>query len=323
LNRPHHEPHTGLAYGIAAYGLWGLMPFYFWAVRSVPPIEVLAHRIVWSLVLLVGVVVWLGRWGKVVCCLRTPRTRWLLAAGTLLLAINWYVYIYGVSIGQLVQNSLGYFITPLLNILLGVVFFRERLRPVQWLALALAAAGLVYLVAALGEWPWIAFTLGSSFALYGLIRKVVPVDTLVGLTVETLLLGPAALVAVVWWAWTVQGAMGAQGLTIDLLLLASGVVTAVPLFCFGQAARQLRLSTLGFLQYLGPSIQFLLAVLIFGESFLPAQQVSFPLIWSALLLVSIQAALARRARPASDLVRGDRPPPQSVPKESAPAASRS
>jgi chloramphenicol-sensitive protein RarD len=270
------------------------MPLYFRAVASVPPLELLAQRIVWSVLLLAVVVACLGRSGEAVRCLRVRRTRWLLFAGTLLIAANWFVFIYGVSIGQIVQNSLGYFINPLLNVLLGVLFFRERLRPVQWLALAMAGTGLVYLVVVLGEVPWIALFLGSSFAAYGVIRKIAPINTLVGLTAETLLLLPAALAALAWWAWQGQLVLGTQGPTVDLLLVASGAVTAVPLFCFGQAARRLPLSMLGFLQYLAPSLQLLLAVLLFKEPFLPAQQISFGLIWAALVLVSVRALLTRR-----------------------------
>jgi len=292
---PRPESRAGLAYGVAAYGLWGLMPIYFHAIDRVPPLEVLAHRIVWSAVLLAGVIAWRRRWAELSRCLRQPRTRWPLTAGTLLLAVNWFLFLYGVSTAQLVQTSLGYFINPLLNVLLGLLVFHERLRGVQWLALALAAVGLVYQVAALGQWPWIAFTLAGSFAGYGLIRKLVPVDTLLGLTAETLILLPAALAVLAWWAWQGPFALGSEGWALDLLLMASGVATVLPLFCFGQAVRLVRLSTLGFLQYLGPSLQLLLAVTVYGEPFSPAQQVSFGLIWLALLLVSVQGLFARRA----------------------------
>jgi chloramphenicol-sensitive protein RarD len=289
------ESRSGLAYGFAAYGLWGLMPLYFRAVASVRPIELLAHRIVWSVLLLAGAMTLFRRWGDFRTCLAVPRTRWLLLASTLLIAVNWYVFIYGVEQHQIVQNSLGYFINPLLNILLGVLLFHERLRRIQWVALVLAIAGLVYLMAAVGELPWIAFTLACSFALYGLIRKVAPVDGLVGLTIETLFLLPASCAFLVWWAGRDDSAFGRVSWQIDSLLVASGAVTAVPLMCFAQAARRVRLSTLAFLQYLAPSLQFLLAVLVLGEPFLPAQQVSFGLIWLALLLVSIDSLAARRA----------------------------
>jgi chloramphenicol-sensitive protein RarD len=284
----------GLLFALAAYGLWGLMPFYFHAVGGVRPIELVSHRIIWSVLFLAGLLTVLGRWSAVWACLRAPRTRWLLVGSTLLIAANWFVFIYGVTSGQMVQNSLGYFINPLLSILLGVFFFGERLGKAQWLALGLAAAGLVYLVGALGEVPWIAFFLAGSFALYGLIRKIAPVDPLTGLMVETLFLLPAAVGLLVWWLKQDQAAFGASGRQLDALLLASGVVTAVPLLCFGAASRRLRLSTLGFMQYLAPSLQLLLAVLVFGESFRPAQQVSFALIWSALVLLSLHSVLKSR-----------------------------
>ena len=183
---------SGLIYGVAAYGLWGVLPLYFRAVRDVPPLELLAHRIVWSVVLLAGVIWYLRRWGELWRCLSRAPARWMMAGSTVLIAINWFLFIYGVSINQIVQNSLGYFINPLLNILIGVLIFHERLRPAQWAALGLAAVGLAYLIVMLGEVPWIALGLASSFALYGLLRKLAPVESLVGLTAETVLLAPAA-----------------------------------------------------------------------------------------------------------------------------------
>lgn len=290
---------AGLVYGIAAYGLWGLMPLYFRMVAEVPPLELLAHRIVWSVVFLLVVLACLGRLGDLRATLRRGRTCALLLCSTVLIAMNWFVFIYGVSIGQVVQNSLGYFINPLFNILLGVVIFRERLRPAQWAGLGLAALGLVYLMVVRGEFPWIAFTLATSFAIYGVLRKIAPVDALVGLTVETLFLLPIAGYLLLHWGWSGLLALGAQGATVDFFLFASGVVTAVPLLCFGAAARRLPLSTLGFLQYLAPTLQFLLAVLYLGEPFRPEQQISFALIWSALGLVTVEGLLRRRrvARP--------------------------
>jgi chloramphenicol-sensitive protein RarD len=282
---------AGLLFGVAAYGLWGLMPLYFRAVRDVAPLELLAHRVVWSVVFMAGLLTLLGRWPAVRACLAHRRTRWLLAASTVLIAANWFVFIYGVSIGQVVQNSLGYFINPLLNIVLGVLLFRERLRPAQWLGLALATVGLAYLVAARGEVPWLALGLATTFAGYGVLRKVAPVDSLVGLTVETLYLVPVAVVFLAVWGWQGYLALGAHSLTVDVLLFAAGVVTAVPLLCFGAAARRLPLSTLGFLQYLAPTIQFLLAVLYLGEPFHFEQKVSFGLIWSALAIVTLEGAV--------------------------------
>jgi chloramphenicol-sensitive protein RarD len=283
----------GLIFALAAYGLWGVMPLYFRAVANVRPIEVLAHRVVWSVLFLAGLLTVLGAWPAVRASLANPRTRRVLVASTLLIASNWFVFICGVSTGQVVQASLGYYINPLLNVLLGVLLFRERLRRAQWLGLALAAAGLVYLVVAQGEWPWLALFLAGSFAAYGALRKVARVDAVVGLSIETLLLLPAALGMMAYWNWEGRLGLGALGTGTDLLLLAAGVVTAVPLLCFGAAARRLPLSTLGFVQYLSPTLSFLLAVLYLGEPFRPAQQVCFGLIWSALLLVSLDGLLLR------------------------------
>lgn len=284
----------GLIYGLAAYGLWGMMPLYFRVVKSVAPLELLAHRVVWSVLLLAVLITALGRWSELRDCLGHARTRWMLLASTLLIAVNWYVFIYGVAIGRVVQNSLGYFINPLLNIVLGVCLFRECLRPAQWLALGLAAAGLAYLICALGELPWIALSLAFSFAGYGVIRKVAPVESLVGLAVETLFLAPVALVGLAVGAAQGRLALGSLGPALDAAVVASGVVTAVPLLCFGAAARRLPLSVLGFLQYLAPTLQFLLAVFAFGEPFRPEQRIAFPLIWSALLVVTVDGLLARR-----------------------------
>lgn len=291
------DSRAGLLFGLAAYGLWGVLPLYFRAVAVVPPLELLAHRIVWSVLILAVLITVLGRWPVVAAALRLPRTRWLLLATTLLIALNWFIFICSVTSGQVMQSSLGYFINPLLNVLLGLVVFRERLRPVQWLALALAAGGLVYLVVRLGELPWIALTLACSFALYGLFRKIVPVDALVGLTVETLLLLPAAAAFLAVRHGNGTASFGQVGGQIDVLLAVSGAVTTVPLLCFVAAARRLRLTTLGFLQYLAPSLQFLIAVLVLDEPFQPVQQVSFALIWAALVLVTLDSFGRRRPVP--------------------------
>jgi chloramphenicol-sensitive protein RarD len=276
-----------MAYGIAAYVFWGLMPLYFRAVKAVQPLELLAHRIVWSVLLLAVVLTVFRRWDELRAALSVRKTSAMLLASSLLLAVNWFVYIYGVSTDRIVHCSLGYFINPLLSVLLGVVFFRERLRAIQWLALLLAGASVVYLMVALGEVPWIAFTLATSWALYGVIRKVVPVDALSGVMAETLYLLPPSVVFLAWWMQRSDSAFGRMNGQIDVLLLASGVVTTAPLVCFGAAARRLRLSTLGFLQYLAPSLQLLLAVCYVGEPFRPEQQVSFSLIWAALVLASV------------------------------------
>jgi len=235
-------------------------------------------------VFVAGILTIWRRWPDLMRCLRTGRTVRLLLVSALLVAINWLVYIHGVWTERILQTSLGYFINPLFSVALGMVFFRERLRPGQWLALALAAAGLAYLIFSVGELPWIALAVAGSFGVYGLIRKSTPVDGLLGLTIETMLLAPAALAGLSIGVANGQAAFANSDRLTDGLLLLSGVVTTIPLLCFGQAARRLRLSTMGFLQFLAPSMQFLLALWVFHEPFLPAQQISFGFIWIGLLM---------------------------------------
>jgi chloramphenicol-sensitive protein RarD len=276
----------GLLYGVAAYGWWGLVPLYFKAVSHLQPAEVLAHRIVWSVVFLAVLLGCGRRWGAVAACLRDPRARLRLLGSTVLIAVNWFVYFHAVTTGQLVQASLGYFILPLVSVVLALLFLKERLRPLQWLAVALAAAGVLYLALALGQWPWIALVLAFSFAFYGLLRKTVPADGLVGLSVEVLLLLPAAAGYLFYLGATAGLAWGTSDRTTDVLILFSGVVTAVPLLCFGQAARRLPLATLGFLQYLSPCVALLLAVVAFQEELTPAHWGCLACIWTALALFS-------------------------------------
>lgn len=292
----------GLICGIAAYGLWGMMPFYFHAVDVVPSAEILAQRICWSGFLLILVISVLRRWAAVGQVLGNRRSRTLLLASSLFIAINWYAYIYGVSTGRVVQTSLGYFINPLFNILLGMVFFRERLRFGQWIAVALAIAGLSYLVWAVGELPWIALTVAVSFGLYGLTRKIAPVDAVTGLAVETFILTPFALGWLVYLA--AAGALIYRGdrAFVNLLLASSGVITTVPLICFAIAAKRLPLSILGFLQYLAPSIQFLIGVLVFDEPLRPSQWVGFGCIWGALFILTAESLWQRSRNDSSVMV---------------------
>jgi chloramphenicol-sensitive protein RarD len=295
----HDNPRGGLLYGLAAYGFWGLMPLYFRLVGAVSPVEILAHRIVWSVVLIALILTVWRRWPDLASSLRSGRTVRLLLISALLVAANWLVYIYGVWTQQVLQTSLGYFINPLFSVVLGMVFFGERLRRWQWVALGLASTGLAYLIFTVGELPWIALALTATFGLYGLVRKTAPVDGLIGLAIETMLLAPAALAGLAFGVTSGTATFGNNELTTDGLLLLSGVVTTIPLLCFGQAARRLRLSTLGFLQYLAPSMQFVLAVLVFKEPFLPALRVSFAFIWTGLAVFTVDA-LCNRTRPVRD-----------------------
>jgi chloramphenicol-sensitive protein RarD len=290
----------GLLYALGAYGLWGVMPLYFAAVRVVPPFEVLMHRVVWSFVVLAGLITVARRWPDLARCFRDRRLLAMLALSTVLIGVNWYVFILGVSTRRALQASLGYYVTPLVSVTLGLAFFGERLRPLQWVALLLAASGLAYLFWGLGEVPWITLALAGVFGLYGVVRKVAPVESLAGLTMETLLLTPVACAFLL--AWHLQGtAVLGKDAGQDALLLLCGPATAIPLLFFGAAARRLPLTTLGFLQYLSPSIQFAVAIYGLGEHFLPAFRVCFVFTWLALAVFTADSLL--RARPAATVDR--------------------
>ena len=285
----------GVLYGIAAYGSWGIFPLYFKAVASVPPVEVLAHRALWSAIMLVAIMGVLGRWREFWWKLRSRKLLLLLSLSTFFIAVNWLTYIYAVASGQVLQSSLGYFINPLVNVLFGVLFLRERLRPCQTLSIGLALVGVFVLTAFMGQVPWLALTLALSFALYALMRKLMSVNGVLSLTAETLVMAPVGLVYLGCCAAGTSGDTPGFG-TIGLLML-SGPITTVPLLFFGAAARRLRLSTLGILHYLSPTLQFLLAVLAFGEPFSAAQLLSFACIWAAVLLYAFDSLRAVRPSP--------------------------
>jgi chloramphenicol-sensitive protein RarD len=288
------EQRQGYAYGLVSYGLWGLVPLYFkqLQIRDVEPLEILMHRVAWCAVFLALIIFLARRWGDVFRVLRTPKLLGLLALSAIFIAINWWQYIRSVDQGQIAQASLGYFLTPLLSVLIGKVFLGEAMRALQWLALAVAAAGCLVLIVAGKEFPVIGLSLAISFSLYSVLRKKTPVDGLLGLMIETLVLTPIAVGCLWWWHRNGSLAFGQRGLGFDLLIAASGVVTALPLLAFGQAARRLPLSSLGFLQFLSPTIQFLIAVLLFGENFDRERAIGFAIIWLgvALFLVDLWRA---------------------------------
>jgi chloramphenicol-sensitive protein RarD len=288
---------AGLLYAGAAYTMWGLVPLYFKSVEC-PPKEIVAHRILWSALFLAAILTALGRWPDVRTAFRSRKTVLMLFVSAYLVAGNWYVYVYATDSGQITQASLGYFILPLVNVFAGIAFFGDRLRPAQAVALLIAAAGVVYLAVGLGELPWISLTLAVSFAVYGIVRKVVPVDGVVGLSVETVLLAPTAIVLLIVWESAGQVVFGHQDRHLDALIALSGVVTTLPLICFAQAVRRVSLVTVGVVQYLSPSLQLLVAVLVYGEPFSPRHQVSFGLIWAGLAVYvadGVRAAARRRA----------------------------
>jgi chloramphenicol-sensitive protein RarD len=286
----------GVFYGVAAYGLWGVFPVYFKAVADVPALEVVAHRVMWSVPFLVPLVILRHGVGAALAALRSRVTLLTLCATTVLIAGNWLVFVLAVTRGQVMQASLGYFINPLFSVLLGFVFLRERLRPWQTFSVLLAAVGVAHLTLAGGQFPGYALFMATSFGLYGLLRKVVRVDALLGLAVETALLWPIAAAFLAYWMLAGDAAFGASGGRTSLLLFAAGPVTALPLVLFAAAARRLRLATVGFLQYIAPTGHFLLAVLAYGEPFDAAHRIAFACIWVALAIYSVDSARSRPAR---------------------------
>lgn len=295
MDAPAPSPaRTGVAYAAAAYLSWGLLPLYFRGLRHVAPPELLAHRVVWSLVFLGGLLTARGAWGAVTRE-RLAGTARTFATTTVLLATNWLLYLWAITSGNVLEASLGYFVTPLVNVLLGTVFLGESLTRPQKVAVALAAAGVGVQLVGAGRLPWVALTLAGSFGLYGLLRKRLVVDAVPALFVETALMTGPALVWLAVSAARGENALAAPFALDDALLLGTGVVTAVPLLFFANAARRLRLTTLGLVQYLSPTCQLLLAVLAFGEPFGATHAVTFGLIWTALVVYTGDALLRVRA----------------------------
>ncbi len=274
----------GLAAGAAAFTIWGLFPVYLHPLSGVPALEIIAHRVAWSCLLLLIVMLLRAELGRLTTALGKPRLLAGLATSALLISCNWLVYVWSVTHQHIVESSLGYYINPLVNVLLGVLVLRERPNAVQWSAIVLAALAVLYLALQAGRPPWIAFALAMSFSLYGFVRKVISVDALPGLAIETLLLSPLALGLLAWREATGVAAFGHAGFAITALLIGSGIFTAMPLFLFAYGARRLPYSTVGVLQYIGPSLQLACGVLFYHESFEPARAAGFGLLWAALLL---------------------------------------
>ena len=292
----HAEAGSGLLYGVSAYLIWGFFPVYFKAFGAIPALQIVSHRIVWSVVFLLLLSFRPGRRDDIRRAMSDRRSLLILVTTAILIATNWLVFIIAVGHAQVLQSSLGYFITPFVSVLLGLVFLKERLRRLQLVSLLLAATGVVTLTLRYGSIPWSALTLAITFGSYGLLRKVVRTDALAGLTVETILLAPLAGSYLLFAAWRGEGAFLAGDLKLNLLLLSAGVVTAVPLLLFAAAARRLRLATIGFLQYITPTLHFLLAVMVYGEPFSSAHLTSFMFIWAGLLCYSWDAWRALSAQ---------------------------
>lgn len=278
----------GLWYGIGAYGLWGLLPIYWKWLHHVPALELIAQRIVWSFVVLIIVLVAVRQWRAFRVEALKPRVLRIYVLTTVLIGINWFVYIWAVNAGYIVETSLGYFITPLLNVLMGVIILRERLRLTQWIPIGLAAAGVMYLTIVYGSLPWIALTLGFSFGLYGLVKKLAPLGSLYGLTLETGVLFLPMLLYLIFAEVNRQGVFLHTDLVSNLLLIGAGPVTVIPLLLFASAVRRIPLSTIGILQYIAPTLQFLLGVLVYGEPFTSERLIGFGLVWAALIIFTAE-----------------------------------
>lgn len=291
---PHSREATGVLYGLVAYSIWGFAPAYWKALQDFAPIEVLAHRVLWSALIAMGLLAATRRFGEYRTALRSPRAVLPVAVASLLLGTNWFVFIFAVASGQVLATSLGYYLNPLINVVLGLLVLRERLRPLQWLAVAIAAFGVGQLVYALGELPWISLVLAVSFGLYGLVRKLAPVEPVAGFGVETTLLSVPALGFVLWLAVEGRGTIPRGELGWDAFIAASGLLTAAPLVLFNAAARRLPLVTIGVLQYLAPSIAFVLAVAVYGEPFAGVHAWTFGCVWLALGVFAVEAWLASR-----------------------------
>jgi chloramphenicol-sensitive protein RarD len=298
----------GVWYAVGAYVAWGLFPVYWKWLHQVPALQLLSHRIVWSSFLLLAVILLTKQWQAFRAAALTWRVLRIYLISAALIGVNWLTYVWAVNAGFIVETSLGYFINPLLSVLMGVVFLRERLRAWQWLPIGLATAGVLYLafayrvgaaegLTAHGALPWIALTLAFSFGLYGLIKKVAPLNSLYGLTLETGILFLPALAYLIYSDVAGQGAFLHTGMASDLLLVGAGAVTTVPLLMFAAGARRIPLSLVGILQYITPTMQFLLGVLVYKEPFTHTRLIGFGIVWIALIIFGVEGFLAHRNQP--------------------------
>ncbi|GAO79227.1 EamA family transporter RarD [Sphingopyxis sp. C-1] len=285
----------GLPYALAAYGIWGFVPLFFKLLSSVPPVEVLAQRIIWSLPLCFVIMLFRKQIGEYLVALKDWRTLRLLIASAVLIAVNWLVYIFSIFTDHVLAASLGYYLNPLVNVMLGMIFLGERLSRLQLVAVVIAGVGVAILLAGALDTLWISLTLAFSFGIYGLLRKIVPVGSLPGLAIETTVLLIPSLAVAAFYLWVGDGrGFGSDG-SISLLLMAGGIVTAVPLLLFATAARRMSYAALGFVQYLAPTVQFLLGLFVFGEPLKPVQLACFLLIWVSIAVFSFDMWRKMRA----------------------------
>ncbi len=289
----------GVLLAIGAYTMWGIAPIYFKTITFVPALEILSHRVIWSFFFLAIIIHFSHQWRNIVSIFQSKSKMLYLIATALLIGANWLIFIWAINANHMLDASLGYYINPLINVVFGMLFLGERLRKLQWFAVALAAIGVAIQIVVFGSVPVVAFALAISFAFYGLLRKKVSVNGQTGLFIETLVLIPAALIYLAWFADSATSSMANNELNLNLLLISAGIVTTLPLLCFTGAATKLKLSTLGFFQYIGPSLMFLLAVLIYGEAFSTDKAITFTFIWGALVVFSYDGLTQGRKRPAT------------------------
>ncbi|MBN1441045.1 MAG: EamA family transporter RarD [Anaerolineales bacterium] len=280
--------HKGFWYAVLAYFTWGLFPMYWKALQGIPALQLLGHRIVWSFVFMMILLAVLGQGRAFKAEISSPRILLIYGAAAVFLAVNWLIYVWATITGNIVETSLGYFINPLLSMLLGMAFLRERLRPFQWIPVALAAAGMLYLTFAYGYFPWIALVLACSFGIYGFLQKVAPLSALHSIALETTLLLLPALAYLLAMELSGTGAFLHSGPAINLLLIGAGAVTAVPLLLFAAATQRITLFLVGVLQYIAPSMYFLLGVLLYDEPLTPERLTGFVIIWLALILFAVE-----------------------------------
>lgn len=284
----------GILSGLGAYVLWGFFPIYWKYLREVPALQVIGHRIGWSFILLVAVLLLTRQWNEFRAAAWHPKIIGIYSIAAVLLSINWLVYVWGVNAGFIVETSLGYFINPLLSVLLGVIFLRERLRPAQWIPVVIATIGVTYLTVIYGRLPWIALSLAFSFAFYGLVKKLAPLGSLYGLTLETGIVFPAAVIYLLVVEFTNSGSFFHTDMLTNLLLIGAGAVTTIPLLMFASAAKQIPLSVVGLLQYVAPTLQFLIGILLYKEPFKQSHLFGFGIVWLALIIFWVENYLSRR-----------------------------
>ena len=284
----------GILYGVGAYVLWGFFPIYWKFLHSVPALQVIGHRISWSFILLALYILATRQWQDFRSVAFNAKTIGIYSIAAVLLSINWLIYVWGVNAGFIVETSLGYFINPLLSVLLGVIFLRERLRPFQWLPVGLAAIGVIYLTYVYGRLPWIALSLAFSFGFYGFVKKLSPLGSLYGLTLETGIVFPVALIYLAVVGFNGSGAFLQTGIRVDVLLIGAGIVTTIPLLMFASAAKQIPLTIVGLLQYIAPTLQFLIGVFVYKESFDFSHFIGFAIVWVALIIFAVESYIANR-----------------------------